>query len=126
VSAGSGDDCRRRCSPLPSAGIDEPLTAEVTESDDVTVIHVRGEVAYSTCRILQDALVPHVGPGRRIVLDFAEVTLLDSSGIGVILKAQRALDEVEGTLVVRNPAPVTLKVLEVTGLQDLLVERPRS
>ena len=88
------------------------------------MIRVSGEVAYSTCRLLQDALVPHIAPGNRIVLDFSEVTLLDSSGIGVILRAQGALADVGGTLIVRNPTPATLRVLEVTGLQEMLVERP--
>ena len=88
------------------------------------MIRVSGEVAYSTCRLLQEALVPHVAPGNKVVLDFSQVTLLDSSGIGVVLKAHRALADVEGSLVVRDPTPTTLRVLEITGLQDLLVEQP--
>jgi len=88
------------------------------------VIRVSGDVAYSTCRLLQEALVPHIGPGNKVVLDFSQVTLLDSSGIGVVLKAHRALADVEGSLVVRDPTPATLRVLEITGLQDLLVEQP--
>jgi anti-anti-sigma factor len=79
-------------------------------------------VAYSTCRLLQDAIVAHVLPGHTVVLDFSEVMLLDSSGIGVVLRARQALAEVAGNLVVRNPTPSILRVLEVTGLKDLLVE----
>jgi len=48
--------------------------------------------------------------------------LLDSSGIGVVLRAREALADVAGNLVVRNPNPSILRVLEVTGLKDLLVE----
>ncbi|MDQ1508424.1 MAG: hypothetical protein QOG50_268 [Actinomycetota bacterium] len=113
---------RRFLRPLPSVGIDAPFSLEISESDGVTVVRVRGDVAYSTCRLLQDALVPHVAPGRRVVLDFSEVVLLDSSGIGVVLRARQALVEVAGDLVLRNPTPSTLRVLEVTGLKDLLVE----
>jgi anti-anti-sigma factor len=112
--------------PAPSTRliIDGPFITEGSEGAGAPVLRVSGEVAYSTCRLLQDALVPHVAPGNRIVLDFSEVTLLDSSGIGVILRAQVALADVGGTLVVRNPTPATLQVLEVTGLQEMLVERP--
>jgi anti-anti-sigma factor len=112
--------------PAPSTRliIDGPFITESSEGAGSPVLRVSGEVAYSTCRLLQDALVPHVAPGNRIVLDFSEVTLLDSSGIGVILRAQVALADMGGTLVVRNPTPATLQVLEVTGLQEMLVERP--
>jgi stage II sporulation protein AA (anti-sigma F factor antagonist) len=114
------------CSQLPSCVIDELLTTEVTEGDEATVIRVTGEVAYASCRLLQEALVPCITADRKVVLDFSGVTVLDSSGIGVILKAHRALDDVAGALVVRNATPATLRVLEVTGLQDLLVERPET
>lgn len=108
--------------PLPSALIDEQFSIEVSETDHTTVLRVTGEVAYSTCRLLQEALVPHVTRGNKVVLDFSEVPVLDSSGIGVVLRAHRALADVGGTLVVRDPTPATLRVLEITGLQDLLVE----
>jgi anti-anti-sigma factor len=115
-------DCPATPRPLPSANIDEQFSTEVSETDHATVIRVTGEVAYSTCRLLQEALVPYVAPGSKVVLDFSGVKLLDSSGIGVVLRAHRALADVAGTLVVRDPTPATLRVLEITGLQDLLVE----
>jgi anti-anti-sigma factor len=121
VPAGESESAYRN-GPLPSALIDEQFSTEVSETGPTTVIRVTGEVAYSTCRLLQEALVPHVAPGNKVVLDFSEVTLLDSSGIGVVLRAHRALADVAGTLVVRDPTPATLRVLEITGLQDLLVE----
>jgi anti-anti-sigma factor len=120
---GQMDDCRRVCPPLPSLAIDELLRIEVSESDGATVIRVAGDVAYASCRLLQDELVAHVERGQRVVLDCSGVTLLDSSGIGVILRAHRALSDVDGTLVVRNPTAVTQQVLEVTGLADLLIEK---
>ena len=115
-------DCPSTPWPLPSAPIDEQFRIEVSETDDTTVLRVSGEVAYSTCRLLQEALVPHVVRGNKVVLDFSAVPLLDSSGIGVVLRAHRALADVGGMLVVRDPTPATLRVLEISGLQDLLVE----
>jgi len=102
--------------------IDGQLSTEVSEGDGATVVRVWGDVAYSTCRILQDALVPHVERGRKVVLDFSGVTLFDSSGLGVVLRAHEALGDVGGELVMRNPTPATLRVLEATGLKDLLLE----
>jgi anti-sigma B factor antagonist len=118
--------CRSRGGPLPSLVIDGALSTEISENSDEIVVHVRGDVAYSTCRLLQDAVAPLVAPGRKVVLEFSDVTLLDSSGIGVMLRALRALEEVKGTLVVRNPTPASLQVLEITGLHDRLVENPQD
>jgi len=70
--------------------------------------------------------VPHVGRGHKVVLDFSGVTLFDSSGIGVVLRAREALGEVGGELVMRNSTPATLRVLEATGLKELLVEHPED
>lgn len=52
----------------------------------------------------------------RLVLDLAAVTLLDASAMSVIAAAAQAYGEVE----LRNPCPVTRRVLEIGGLAHVV------
>jgi stage II sporulation protein AA (anti-sigma F factor antagonist) len=55
------------------------------------------------------------------VLDFQEVTFMDSSGIAVVINALRAMNQIEGRLVLSDISPQPLKVFRASGI-DKLVE----
>ena len=58
-------------------------------------------------------------PGSLVVLDLAQLTFMDSSGIGAIHAARRLTIKDGGTLVVCRPSPQVDRVLEITGLRHL-------
>ena len=51
-----------------------------------------------------------------IVVDLARLMFIDSTGLGVLVRAQRAADERGIRLAVRNPGPQTQPLLSLTGL----------
>lgn len=55
------------------------------------------------------------------VLDFQEVTFVDSSGIAVVINALRAMARIEGKLVLEGIADQPMKVFRASGI-DKLVE----
>ena len=55
------------------------------------------------------------------VLDFRDVTFMDSSGIAVVINAMRAMSQLEGRLVLAGLSPQPLKVFRASGI-DKLVE----
>lgn len=55
------------------------------------------------------------------VLDFQDVTFVDSSGIAVVINALRAMNRLEGTLVLTGLAEQPMKVFRASGI-DKLVE----
>lgn len=55
------------------------------------------------------------------VLDFQEVSFVDSSGIAVVINALRAMAQIEGKLVITGLAPQPLRVFQASGI-DKLVE----
>lgn len=55
------------------------------------------------------------------VLDFREVSFVDSSGIAVVINALRAMAQIEGRLVITGLAPQPLRVFQASGI-DKLVE----
>ncbi len=81
---------------------------------DLAVLRVAGEVDLHVA----DALVGEALAleADRMVIDLADVTFIDSSGLHALLRIQR---HVAGGLALRNVTPVTARVLELAGLGDV-------
>jgi anti-sigma B factor antagonist len=57
---------------------------------------------------------------RSVVLDFSDVRLIDSAGIGVLLSAERRVRAAGGELVVVNASDHVRHVFELTGVDRSL------
>ena len=55
------------------------------------------------------------------VLDFQEVSFVDSSGIAVVINALRSMTQIEGRLLLTGIAPQPMRVFRASGI-DKLVE----
>ena len=55
------------------------------------------------------------------VLDFRDVTFVDSSGIAVVINALRSMTQIEGRLLLTGIAPQPMRVFRASGI-DKLVE----
>lgn len=54
------------------------------------------------------------------VLDFKEVSFVDSSGIAVVINALRSMTQIEGTLVLAGLAEQPMKVFRASGVDKLV------
>lgn len=59
-----------------------------------------------------------------VVIDASELSFIDSSGLGVLVGARRHLAERGHTLAIHNVPPPIFRVMEITGLVDLLTVEP--
>ena len=86
------------------------------------VIVLAGELdhnaAKSTMRQIDDAIDEQLP--KRCVLDMCAVDFMDSSGIAVILRAQKHLDGIGGRLRVENCTGQALRVLDAAGVGKLV------
>jgi anti-sigma B factor antagonist len=99
------------------------------EVDERThVVAPRGEIDALTAPRLGRRLLGLVDDGKtRVVVDLSRVTFMDSTGIGVLLNALRALASRSGRLVLVCPTKRVLRPFEVTGLVDrLAISRSRE
>lgn len=55
------------------------------------------------------------------ILDFTEVSFMDSSGIAVVINALRSMTQIEGKLTITGIAPQPMRVFRASGI-DKLVE----
>ena len=54
------------------------------------------------------------------VLDFKEVSFVDSSGIAVVINALRSMTQIEGTLILSGLAEQPMKVFRASGVDKLV------
>lgn len=54
------------------------------------------------------------------VLDFQEVTFVDSSGIAVVINALRAMTRIEGKLILSGLGQQPMKVFRASGIDQLV------
>lgn len=97
------------------------LDVKVEEQVDGVLVVLDGEMDTHTARTVGEQL--NQAPGTRspnVVIDAAALRFLDSSGISELLRLrQRAVDD-GGSLVLRSASPTVRRVLEITGLVELL------
>ncbi|GAA4693253.1 STAS domain-containing protein [Phytohabitans rumicis] len=86
---------------------------------DHTVLEVGGEVDVYTAPRLRERLVELIdGGARRVVVDLNRVDFLDSTGLGVLVGAQKRLRPVGGTLMLVCTKEPLLKIFRITALDQ--------
>ena len=92
------------------------------DTDRELLLEFSGEMDHHGARnalkeveIAIDAALP-----RSLILDFAGVTFMDSSGIAVILKTDRLLRQTGGALVLCGVPRQVRRVLDVAGLTNIV------
>ncbi len=60
------------------------------------------------------------------VLDFREVTFMDSSGIAIVISTLRKMRELSGRLMLRDVPPQPMKVLRASGMEQIVEIEERS
>src|SRR5687767_10178611 len=100
----------------------EPFSVVVRERGEEATIAVAGEIDLATAPALRGVLfgVIEAGAHATVVLDIADVTFIDSTGLGVVVDAHRRLADEHRRLVVAHPTPGASRVIEVAGLDHLL------
>ena len=99
----------------------EPLfSITVREISGGRVIGLKGELDVSNSHVVAELLTG--SPGSLVVIDLRELTFVDSSGLGAIHSARRAMLAAGGSMVLARPQPSVRRVLEITGLDCWITE----
>lgn len=87
-----------------------------------TILELEGRLDASWSDFLGTAIDHEIHRGEHfVVLDMTKVPFMSSAGIGVLLKYQRKLNSVGGSLSVCNPSENVLSVLKLMRLTDKLM-----
>ena len=90
-------------------------------TDDGCRLTVNGGLTAVLVPELQQALKSEVeGGAQQVTFDLAETSMVDSSGIGLLIAASNALSQRQGKLAVINTAPEILRLLRSMRLVSRL------
>ena len=91
------------------------------KSDDVTVLDVSGRIVLGEqTKDLQQTLRDLAAGGeKKLLLNLAEVTYVDSAGLGALVRSHTAVTEQEGHLKLLNVPAKVQTLLKITKLNSL-------
>lgn len=96
--------------------------AAVDRADGTVSIRLQGELDMSTAPALGRNLTEALDAmSHAISLDLSGLTFLDSTGIRVLMSAHRRAAGQGCAFILRSPQPSVLRVLKLTGIDQLLV-----
>lgn len=89
--------------------------------NDVAILTVTGQLDFALCLKLAPELDAALrSPARAIVIDPEGVSLVDSSGIALMINASRSLDHAGRAVAIACPRGPERRALELTGLDRQL------
>ena len=97
------------------------MEIEVRSQSDVKVIKLRGRLNLGeSVDRMRDTLEDLLNAGQaRLVVDLGEVSMIDSSGIGLLVRYLTAAKQRGGSLKLLNPSKFAVQTLRMTGLLNL-------
>ena len=95
------------------------LTSFVQERQ--LTVALTGEIDHHSAREIMQAIAEKIDLylPLRCILDFRDVTFMDSSGIAVVINALRRINTLQGKLLLQNIPPQPYKVLRAAGIEKI-------
>ena len=92
---------------------------------DTLIVHMQGELDHHSSVSFRNALEGMINKtnAKKLLLDFKGVPFMDSSGVGVIIGRYKSISQRGGQVWVTNLSPQVKKVMEVSGLFNIIKVR---
>lgn len=97
------------------------MPIKISEENNKIIAYLSGEIDHHVASSLRreiDIAVRDANP-ELLILDFSQVTFMDSSGIGLVMGRYKLMTELSGKVSVRNPPPHIKKVMKLSGIEKL-------
>lgn len=90
--------------------------------DKRLTVALKGEIDHHSAKSIMHAVANKIETylPMCMILDFKDVTFMDSSGIAIVISALRAMRDLGGRLLLCNIPPQPLKVLKASGMDQIV------
>lgn len=94
---------------------------EIKSENQVAVAKIMGELDHHTAREIREIIDRTLNKAviKLLVLDFSNVTFMDSSGIGLIMGRYKLISQMGGEVVIACPPAFIRKVLQISGISKI-------
>jgi anti-sigma B factor antagonist len=101
----------------PAAASAPHFVVDTRREGTAETVQVRGEVDIATAPLLRAVLDTVVGRRpSRVEIDLSGATFLDPHALGTLTAVRRRLAARHARLVLRDPSPAVVRLLELTGM----------
>jgi anti-sigma B factor antagonist len=98
------------------------IRSSFNENKDYWEIEFSGELDAMYEKDLKDLLSKNYSEKKKdIILNFQDLTYIDSTGLGIIIGAYKKLKDGGNILKIQNPKKSILKLLSITSLDKILL-----
>ena len=98
---------------------DDGLRIDTVHLDGHVVLAIGGEIDLATAGEFGAAIDDGLRRTGKVVLDFANVTFMDSSGLNVLVAAA-GQNKSGASVLIRNPPDSVQRLLSMTGLNEVI------
>ena len=99
------------------------MSVTIESSGSLIVAYLIGEIDHHTASLIREKIDNTISFKKpsHLILDFKNVTFMDSSGIGLVMGRYRLMQNFHGTVEIRNVTPQTKKLMELAGLGSIAI-----
>ena len=98
---------------------EEMVRVDLSQVNGSAFLTVAGEIDAHSVHTLRDVL-EKVDVDKRVVIDMADVSFMDSSGLHALVAHAVRIEGGEGSLRIVNPSGMVLRLVELSGLGHFL------
>ena len=100
---------------------DELIGIDTSNREGLNIVRVRGRLGINTECKLRDRVAELIKEHNYdLILDFTDVTFMDSSGMSSVLSAMRQVNENKGSICIVCETRHILRVLRITAIDKLM------
>ena len=97
------------------------MSVRIDISGEVLTAYLEGELDHHSTKDIREQIdnaIDRNAPSL-LILDFRDLTFMDSSGIGLVMGRYRKMKEFKGEIHIINTSPQIYKVMKLSGLDRL-------
>ena len=97
------------------------MECEISLTDNTILAVLDGEIDHHTAKMIREEIDSQIENSlcKTLIIDFSDVSFMDSSGIGLIMGRYKLMKQRQGEVKIKNPSPNTLRVLKLAGMDRL-------
>ena len=108
---------------MPQAATAVPsLTLEVERNNGVSTVKCHGKLVLGVCDVLASKVKELIPQSRRIVLDLTDLSMMDSIGLGTLVRLYVSAKAGGSCVVLVNVGPRIRQLLGITNLLSVLTD----
>lgn len=99
------------------------MNVTIETSGNLMIAYLIGEIDHHSASIIREKIDNTLAfrKPQHLILDFKNVSFMDSSGIGLVMGRFRLIQTFRGTLEIRNVTHQTKKIMELAGLGSIAI-----